>query len=145
MMRTHRQHVKGDLHARTIATLLRLVLQLNNFEFNGQRYLETEGKAMGTRVAPTFANLFMAIFEPKHVYSYPLRFIDDVFMIWNHGQQALDLFVLHLNQAHPTIKFTMEASPERVHFLDMWLIKEDRLYTDLFVKPNDSAFHLSTS
>lgn len=104
---------------------------------------------MGTRVAPTFANIFMADFERKHVYSYPsqpdlwLRFIDDIFMIWNHGRTSLDLFTDHLNQAHPTIKFTVEASTSRVHFLDVWVIKEDStIYTDLFVKPTDSNMSL---
>lgn len=38
---------------KTILTLLRMVLEINNFEFNGQLYLQVGGTAMGARVAPT--------------------------------------------------------------------------------------------
>lgn len=145
MMRTHRTWVRGDLHANTIATLLRMVLEFNNFEFNGQHYLQVGGTAMGTRVAPTFANLFMAHMEQLHVYPYPLqpslwlRFIDDIFMIWDHSQTELQNFHQHLNHAHPNINFTMEASHHRVHFLDMWVIKEQTtIITTLYIKPTDS-------
>lgn len=100
---------------------------------------------MGTRVAPTFANIFMAEFERKHVHPQPLqpdlwlRFIDDIFMIWSHGQRALDTFTRNLNQIHPTIKFTVESSASTVHFLDVWIIREgNMIHTDLFVKPTDS-------
>lgn len=144
MIRRHRDSVQGQLHMRTITTLLRMVLQLNNFEFNGDHYLQVGGTAMGTRVAPTFANIFMAHFERQHVYSYPLqpsmwlRFIDDIFMLWDHGQHELSSFIDHLNQAHDTIKFTRESSPHKVHFLDMWVIKTGTcLHTDLYVKPTD--------
>lgn len=104
---------------------------------------------MGTRVAPTFANIFMADFEEKHVYTYPLRpqlwlrFIDDIFMLWDHGREPLNDFIQHLNVVHPTIKFTEEISELKVHFLDVWIIKEGlELHSDLFVKPTDSNMTL---
>jgi len=46
-----------------LSKLLELVLTKNNFEFNDKHYLQVGGTAMGTRVAPSFANLFMAYFE----------------------------------------------------------------------------------
>ena len=105
---------------------------------------------MGTRVAPTYANLFMSDFEEKHVYSYPkqpfvwLRFIDDIFFIWQHGQEELNDFIEHLNGVHETIKFTCETSHTSVNFLDTVIsIREDRtLKTSLYVKPTDSASYL---
>ena len=33
------------------------------------------------------------------------RFIDDIFMIWPHGQAALHQFLEHINLLHETIKF----------------------------------------
>lgn len=87
-MRQHRAAIEGDLHPLTITTLLKMVLEMNNFQFNGQHYLQIGGTAMGTRVAPTFDNIFMAHFEATHVYTYPLQpalwlcFIDNVFMLW---------------------------------------------------------------
>ena len=45
--------------------LLKLVLTLNNFQFNGQNYLQISGTAMGIRVAPSFAINTMGAFESK--------------------------------------------------------------------------------
>ncbi len=74
-----------------IVILLALVLRCNNFEFHDKHYLEIRGVAMGTKAAPTIANLHMGEFEEKYVYSYPVqtlfygRLIDDGFFIWQHG------------------------------------------------------------
>ena len=104
--------------------LLTLVLTLNNFQFKGEDYLQVGGTAMGTRVAPSYANVFMSQFEEKHVYTYRLkplaryRYIDDVFCIWQHGDIELNNFVAHLNNTHDTIKFSMETSKVEIGFLD---------------------------
>ena len=63
-----------------------------NFKFNKQQYLQVGGTAMGTGAAPNYANLFMDRFETKALDNYPLkpmlwlRFINDIFMIWTHGE-----------------------------------------------------------
>ena len=44
---------------------------MNNFDFAGKHYLQVGGTAMGTKVAPSFANTFMGWFEHHHVYTYP--------------------------------------------------------------------------
>ncbi len=57
---------------------------------NGEHYKKIKGTAMGTKVAPTFANIFMGKFENDHVYTHPLyskvlvwlRFIDDILFIF---------------------------------------------------------------
>ena len=48
-----------------ILDLLKLVLHSMNFTFNGDHYLQAGGMAMGTSVAPNYANLFMDKFETK--------------------------------------------------------------------------------
>ena len=45
--------------------LLDLILTLNDFQFNGNHYLQTKGTAMGTPVATSYANIFMGSFEQK--------------------------------------------------------------------------------
>ena len=105
---------------------------------------------MGTRLAPTYANLFMAAFEDKHVYTYPkqpllwIHFIDDIFYVWSHGPHELEMFIKHLNGVHTTIKFTSESSTDRVNFLDtvVTLRNDNTLSTSLYVKPTDSAAYL---
>ena len=98
----------------SLVELLAQVLSLNNFQFDEQNYLQVGGPAMGTRVAPSYANVLMNNFEEKHVYTYGLqprawyRYINDIFCIWPHGEDELEWFTSHLNSVHSTIKFTIE-------------------------------------
>ena len=126
--------------------LLNKVLKCNNFDFDGKHFLQVGGTAMGTKVAPSYANTFMGWFEETHVYTYaqqPLlwkRFIDDIFVIWTHGQRELDTFVQHLNTCMPSIKFEAEASQTLVHFLDVnvHLDTEGVISTSQYTKDTDS-------
>ena len=105
---------------------------------------------MGTRVAPSYANLFMRKLENEIMKNSPkkptlwLRYIDDIFFIWNHGENALKEWVKNLNAKHGTIKFTLEHSRKQINFLDT-LVKIDEnntLYTTLYTKPTDSHSYL---
>ena len=114
----------------SICKLLELVLTTNNFLFDNKEYLQIGGTAMGTKLAPSLANLFMGHFEDKFVYSHLVqpfiwkRFIDDIFFVWTYGQDELDKFVNHLNTCHDTIKFTLETSNVLINFLDITITKE---------------------
>ena len=150
-LRKHRVLGEGPEPTNTsICQMLNMVLTMNNFRFNGKDFLQIAGTAMGTRVAPTYANIFMADFEEKFVYSFhkqPLfwgRFIDDIFLVWEHGEDELHRFIDHLNTVHNTIKFTSEFSKKRVSFLDVWTTKNSVGYieTDLYTKPTDSNSYL---
>ncbi len=136
----------------SLMDLLDLVLTCNNFDFNGKHYVQTNGTAMGTRVAPTYANLFMADFEEKYIYTLekqPLvwwRFIDDIFSIFVGTEDEVKQFTDKLNTLHPigAIKFTVEYSKEKVNFLDTTVyIKDNRLVTTLYTKPTDSHSYLN--
>ena len=71
---------------------------------------------MGTKFAPPYAILFMADFEESTLSNLEYapwiwwRYIDDVFFIWEHGEEKLDAFMTYLNSVHPTIKFTEKHS-----------------------------------
>ena len=60
---------------------------------------------MGTKVAPSFAYMFMGWFEDQFVYTYPkqpilwIRYIDDIFQIWTHGIDEFRKFETYLNQS----------------------------------------------
>ena len=135
----------------TIIKLLEMVLSMNNFTFNGDNYIQVGGTAMGTKAAPGFANCFMGDFEEQFVYPYRLqplkylRFLDDCFLIWQHGLEELEKFVKHMNSCMESIKFTMEVSQDHVNFLDTKVkINPDNntLETDLYCKPTDSHNYL---
>ena len=106
---------------------------------------------MGTRMAPSYANLFMGKFERQFLQTQnklPLvwwRYIDDVFAIWTHGVPCLNVFLRELNNYHTTIKFTAEWSAKEVIFLDTRVyIKNGKVETDLHVKPTSKHQYLHT-
>ena len=64
-------------------------------------------------------------------------------MVWNHTLPELDEFTNKLNNFHPTIKFTKEASEYGLPFLDTFVYKEDRrLKTKVYHKPTDNKQYL---
>ena len=75
-----------------------------------------------------------------------LRYIDDIFLIWTHGQEELDRFITLCNSRHATIKFTSEQSSESISFLDVMVsLSEGHLQTDLYTKPTDTHQYLEWS
>ena len=151
-LRKHRPSAKHPTNE-SLAKLLEFILKLNNFQFNGENYLQVGGTAMGTKVAPSLANVFMSDLEDRMLDAYPLkclffkRFIDDCFGIWTHGKEEFDKWVKYLNDSHPSIKFTVETSASSVAFLDVQVNLDDqgRIWTDLYTKPTDSHNYLHYS
>ena len=96
------------------------------------------------------ANLFMIRLEERLLEASPdkpliwMRFIDDVFFIWMHGEEKLKSFINHLNSSHETIKFTSEQSRDSISFLDVQVSAGvgGVLATDLFCKPTDTHQYL---
>ena len=129
-----------------LTTLIATILRKINFIFGDQHYLQIYGTAMGTRMAPSYANLFMAKLErsllSRPTTSKPLvwwRYIDEIFALWTHGEEALKEFIDDLNTAHSTIKFTSEWSHAQIHFLDVLVsLKAGVLSTDLYTKETDT-------
>jgi len=126
-----------------MSDLLTTVLTKNYFQFVDQMYHQVQGTAMGTRMAPSYANLFMADLEEKLLAGYHIkpilwkRYIDDILIVWPGDQDSLRDFVRYLNNAHPTIKFTYECSNTSVDFLDLTLYKGVRFnrINKLDIKP----------
>ena len=64
---------------------------------------------MGTKMAPSYASLFMGKLEMDFIDSCDkkplvwLRFLDDIFMIWNHSEEDLHNFVSKLNNFHEKV------------------------------------------
>ena len=60
------------------------------------------------------------------------RYIDNTFLIWEHGEESLNLFVERINSIYPTITFTADWSHSSVNFLDVKVIMKDgRIIADL--------------
>lgn len=136
----------------SLMDLAECVIKNNVFEHYTKIYKQKQGTAIGTKMAPPYAILFMASLEEKFLETCVFkpwlwwRYIDDIFMIWQHGEEKLKEFLELLNAAHPTIKFTAEYSDKKINFLDVQVIKEgDRLVTDLYTKPTDTHQYLHST
>ena len=126
-----------------------LVLRNNIFNFNERTLKQKRGTTIGTKFAPPYSILFMAELEEKileRLDNKPYlwwRYIDDIFFIWEHGEEKLRDFVQTLNEVHPTIKFTAEWSQKSIIFLDVTVsLIDGQIETDVYVKPTDSHQYL---
>ena len=132
---------------KVIHQFLEYILKENYFTFMDKLYLQKHGTAMGTKMAPSFANIFMGALEQTLLSSSPnhlipllwKRFIDDIFLIWTHGEESFRSFIQHLNSFHPTIKFEVTHSTQSVNFLDttVYVTPQNTLHTTLYTKPTD--------
>ena len=133
-----------------ICRLANLVLTENYFKFNKRIYRQTHGTAMGTRMAPSYANIFMKYVEMQLIDTSPkkptlwLRLIDDIFMIWGPGKQALEDFKHLANNIHPTIKFAFNNNEQEIPFLDTIIYRgnDNQILTRLYHKPTDKKQYL---
>ncbi|XP_056376037.1 uncharacterized protein LOC130273370 isoform X1 [Hyla sarda] len=131
---------------------LRYVLTHNYFEFQKCIYAQHTGTAMGSRVAPSFANLFVGLFEetfvyPNHLFRhcvYFKRFIDDIFFIWNGSTVLLDEFLTYLNCNNWGLHFTHNVFNDNAEFLDVVVFHNGlgALNTKTFFKKVDSNSYL---
>ena len=136
----------------SVIDILSLILNKNTFTFNNEHFLQIHGTAMGSPMARTYANIFMAILERKLLNEAPqglipiewIRFIDDIFAIWNHGIEKLQKFITYINNFHPTIKFDYTYSYKSVSFLDttIYINSNNKLESDLYIKPTDRTLLL---
>uniref|UniRef100_A0A8C5PYV0 Reverse transcriptase domain-containing protein n=1 Tax=Leptobrachium leishanense TaxID=445787 RepID=A0A8C5PYV0_9ANUR len=126
---------------------IELILKNNFFMFEGQMYRQETGMAMGTRFAPSYANLFMAYWEHFNIYSKGIwsdqlilykRYIDDIFIIWKGDNLSLSTFLDDLNLNNWGIKLEYFFSKQEVNFLDLTIYTQDNsLKTKTFFKTVD--------
>ena len=99
------------------------VLKNNYFEFGNKIKQQISGTAIGTKFAPPYACIFMSNLETKFLESQHLqplvwlRYINNIFFIWTHGEESLKRFLNELNDFNQYIKFTYEYSVENIPFL----------------------------
>ena len=134
--------------------LAELVLTLNSFQFNDQFFEQISGVAMGTKMGPSYACLFMGHLEYLvwHSYDGPLpsiyhRYIDDCIGITDMPETDLLRFINFINGFNPAIRFTSYISTSCVNFLDLTItINLSTITTSVYYKPTDAhSFLLYTS
>ena len=113
-------------------------------------FLQINGTAMGTQMAPSYVNIFIGKHEILIMQYAPyipvswFRFIDDVDMKWTESEENLKRFFEHVNKVHPAIKFTHETSRNNISFLDTYTTcKNVIMSTDIYNKSTDKHQYLS--
>ena len=116
----------GGISTESLCELILTGLTKNPFQFN---YLQIMGCAMGTKMAPNYASLFMGKLEDDKLNQYHrhpliwLRFFDDIFLISEYSEDELLDFIKFLNSAYPSIKVTYQYSTKKTTFLDVDISK----------------------
>ena len=139
-----------------------LVLSCNVFVFDSVLFMQLFGVAMGSRVAPTFACLFMGWLEAKMLSSWFTRggvlpylwrrYIDDILFFWHGTEAELLEFEAFLNSFHTTIKFkckkgeNYDFEQRKVNFLDtcIWVDSDGYIQSTLYTKPCSGSVPLTT-
>jgi hypothetical protein len=141
--------------------LIMVVLTSNIFRFGNQLYKQIKGTAMGTPMAVNYANLFLEKFEVDMLDEFEkthkirpfiwLRYIDDVFLIWQHGEESLKTFIEFCDnfsqsrKMKSNIKFEANMSEETVNFLDVKVsVINNKLKTSLYTKSTDAHLYLNS-
>ena len=96
------------------------------FLYKDKLYKQTDGVAMGSPLAPTLANLFLGHLEQEWINdsSSPLiylRYVDDIFCVFDARNDKHLEFMQFLNTRHPNLTFTCETGPTKLPFLDVML------------------------
>ncbi|CAJ0951224.1 unnamed protein product [Ranitomeya imitator] len=132
----------------SVVKLIKFILTHNYFEFN-KMYLHETGTAMGGKMAPQYANIFMAKLQSDFLSSCPVRplayyrYIDDILIIWMEFEPQLKKFHEQFDQFHPTIILTLNNSCTKINFLDTIIkLQNNKIETSLYQKPIDHPAYL---
>lgn len=132
-----------------IKTLTEIVLTKNFFMFKNDFFLQVKGTAMGSTMAPNYANLYVGLFEKMFVFNPDVnpflhkilmyrRFIDDILVLWLGTASELSAFQDFLNVKSEHLRFTGAFNENAINFLDILISKDDGfLKNDLYTKPTD--------
>ena len=120
-------------------------------------YIKTDGTPIGKLISGPLAGIFMNWFEKTYILNADSRFKpllwkcmrDDIFIIWDQGDQDFDCLIWHLDQQlmgiEPRIHFTVEKEiNNKFPFLDMLIQrKDDRLITKVYRKPTHTPQYIN--
>ena len=137
-----------------IHDLLLTCVSSSSFRWRDKFFEQSTGTSMGSPLSPVLADMFMEEFETTALLSADhrpgtwLRYVDDTFIIWQHGPQHLQSFLDYLNDLHPSIKFTMEQEEgNSISFLDVKVHRhaDGSLGHSVYRKPTHTDRYLHNS
>ena len=131
-----------------------MVLSSNEFTFEGERYRQKEGTAIGSKMGKNYACTYMGKWEEevngraeKEIGKKPkvwYCFVDDIWGIWKGSKEEFMRFVEVCNGHEERIKVTFEICEKEAVFLDVKVSRNEEggIKTELYVKPTDRTRYL---
>ena len=126
-----------------LVKMAEFVLKNKYFESNSNVKHQISGTAIGKKIAPPYACIYMDYKENQFLKNEQIqpwvwfRYID-IFFIWTASEKELDDLLERLNNFHPNLKFTHERSREEINFLDVTVrVNHGEFITNLYCKPTD--------
>ncbi len=115
-----------SLSVKEIMSLLDYVLSDIFFIYDDRFYHQRTGLPMGGPLSPVLANLFMENLEDQALKTFPIsprlyvRFVDDLFLIWDSSKGDFREFLQHMNMQNEEINLTCEEEVDAsLPFLDL--------------------------
>lgn len=160
--------LRDDKYRDIILEGLKLLMTHNWFEFGDTFWRQTHGAAMGTPVAPSYANLYLGYYELNVIFPmfkselvFYTRYIDDVFHIFRFNPDQpwyFNRFIAMMYRTFPGVSWSptsritdidMTTLPLTVDFLDLTLtISDNIIHTrtfqkalNLYLYPTPSSAH----
>ena len=78
----HKDHYPMRPPIQILRELMSIILKNNIFEFKGDHYLQLQDTAMGTKMVPYYANLFMGKLEPQ-LQAPPYSYVEKI-LYWQY-------------------------------------------------------------
>ena len=134
----------------TLTHLAELVLTLNAFLFNNEFYHQVGGVAMGSKMDPKYACLFVGYVEEQIGQQYSgtvsqlhKRYIDNVVGIACCNHVDLEEYIAFVSNFHPALQFTHTITETEGPFLDINLcISGDRICISILYKATGTHSYL---
>ena len=126
------------LNKRQFRKLLNWTCKTTTLQFDGKFYDQIDGMAIGSRLAPAMADIFMnwlvktASAKSNHQFTVH-RYVDDLFLTFDDPNNIDHVFST-FNSIHQKIKFTKENEENnKLAFLDVQITKNsDCIKTSIF-------------
>ena len=134
----------------TLTRLAELVLTLSTFSLNDQHYCQIGGVAVGTKMGPNYACLFVGFIEERIRAQYTgfvaqlnKRYIDDIVGAAQCTCPELEQFIDYVCNFHPALQFTFAISELELPFLDIKLATtNNRIQTSIHYNETDTHNYL---
>ncbi len=141
-----------------INSSISLLLNNNFFSFHHSVFQQIRGVAMGTNMAPTYANLVMGYLELQvslhpsvnnltrsHLSLFYKRYIDDIFVIWHPTLQSFQHILSLFTLISSDIKIISSLPSNTISFLDVTvvLLSNSNIHCDIFYKTTNNFSYIS--